>query len=210
MVIAEGPAAIFKFSLAILLSKKEEMMSTMDGFEHVADYIKNQLNDVNDVNKVRSLVESASKMKLGNRLDIYATEYAVLSENDLLREPGQNWSPSKNIVKDLRWEFFLDINLWRSNSFLKMSFRIQNRKLKEKVSIQDTQIQALQDSLKEIQDEALRQKENTRIMAELALERDELTNERNDLKELVKKLSEQLGNLSAEQSTFNSRNSTPS
>ena len=75
--------------------------------------------------------------------------------------------------------------------------------MKEKVSIQDTQIQALQDSLREIEDEALRQKENNRIMNDLIAER-------NDLKELVKKLSEQLGNLSAEQSTFNSRNSTPS
>ena len=75
--------------------------------------------------------------------------------------------------------------------------------MKEKVSIQDTQIQALQDSLREIEDEALRQKENNRIMTDLITER-------NDLKELVKKLSEQLGNLSAEQSTYNSRNSTPS
>ena len=49
----------------------------------------------------------------------------------------------------------------------------------------------------------MRQKENNRIM-------NDLINERNDLKELVKKLSEQLGNLSAEQSTFHSRNSTPS
>ena len=74
----------------------------LDGFECVADYIKNHLNNVENVNTVRSLVETASQMQLGNRLDIYATEYAVLSENDLLREPGQNWSPSKNIVKDLR------------------------------------------------------------------------------------------------------------
>ena len=100
-MIAEGPAAIFKFSLAILLSKKSELMA-LDGFECVADYIKNHLNNVENVNTVRSLVETASQMQLGNRLDIYATEYAVLSENDLLREPGQNWSPSKNIVKDLR------------------------------------------------------------------------------------------------------------
>ena len=100
-VIAEGPAAIFKFSLAILISKKSEMM-LLDGFECVADYIKNQLNNVDNVQTVRNLVEVASQVKLGNRLDIYATEYAVLSENDLLREPGQNWSPSKNIVKDLR------------------------------------------------------------------------------------------------------------
>jgi len=49
----------------------------------------------------------------------------------------------------------------------------------------------------------MRQKENNRIM-------NDLINERNDLKELVKKLSEQLGNLSAEQITFHSRNSTPS
>ena len=101
MVIAEGPAAIFKFSLAVLVSKKTELLK-LDGFECVADYIKNQLNNVESVDSVRTLVDAASKVQLGNRLDIYATEYAVLSENDLLREPGQNWSPSKNIVKDLR------------------------------------------------------------------------------------------------------------
>ena len=80
--------------------------------------------------------------------------------------------------------------------------RVQNRKLKEQVSIQDTQIQALQDSLREIEDQATRQKETTKKLSELEIERD-------DLKELVSKLSEQLGNLSAEQNTFNSRNSTP-
>ena len=36
---------------------------------------------------------------------MFATEYIVLSENDLIKEPGQmHWSPSKNIVKDLRVE----------------------------------------------------------------------------------------------------------
>ena len=80
--------------------------------------------------------------------------------------------------------------------------RVQNRKLKEQVSIQDTQIQALQDSLREIEDQATRQKETSKKLSELEIERD-------DLKELVSKLSEQLGNLSAEQNTFNSRNSTP-
>ena len=49
----------------------------------------------------------------------------------------------------------------------------------------------------------MRQMENNKIMSNLI-------NERNDLKELVKKLSEQLGNLSAEQSRQHSRNSTPS
>ena len=100
MVIAEGPSAIFKFSLATLISKKEELIK-LDGFETVADYIKNHLNEI-DENGVRTLVKSASNIALGNTLDIYATEYSVLSENDLLREPGQNWSPSKDIVKDLR------------------------------------------------------------------------------------------------------------
>ena len=36
---------------------------------------------------------------------MYATEYIVLSEHDLIKEPGQpQWSPSKNVVKDLRTE----------------------------------------------------------------------------------------------------------
>jgi predicted nucleic acid-binding Zn-ribbon protein len=179
MVIAEGPSAIFKFSLAILLSKKDDMMK-LEGFETVADYIKNHLNDIDDT-LIRHLVATASHIELNGSLDTYATEYSVLSENDLLREPGQNWSPSKDIVRDLR---------------------VQNRKLKEQVSIQDTQIQALQDSLREIEDQATRQKETTKKLSELEIERD-------DLKELVSKLSEQLGNLSAEQNTFNSRNSTP-
>ena len=89
--------------------------------------------------------------------------------------------------------------LWHFNLNV---YRVQNRKLKEQVSIQDTQIQALQDSLREIEDQATRQKETTKKLSELEIERD-------DLKELVSKLSEQLGNLSAEQNTFNSRNSTP-
>lgn len=179
MVIAEGPSAIFKFSLAILLSKKDDMMK-LEGFETVADYIKNHLNDIDDT-LIRHLVATSSHIEFNGSLDTYATEYSVLSENDLLREPGQNWSPSKDIVRDLR---------------------VQNRKLKEQVSIQDTQIQALQDSLREIEDQATRQKETTKKLSELEIERD-------DLKELVSKLSEQLGNLSAEQNTFNSRNSTP-
>ena len=38
-------------------------------------------------------------------LEMYATEYIVLSEHDLIKEPGQpQWSPSKNVVKDLRTE----------------------------------------------------------------------------------------------------------
>ena len=61
--------------------------------------------------------------------------------------------------------------------------RIQNRKLKEKVQIQDTQIQALQDSLREIEEEAIRQKENNKIMAALI-------DERNDLKVRINKLLE--------------------
>ena len=68
----------------------------------VVDYIKNHLNEVDD-RAIRAITAYASSMTLGNSLDIYATEYSVLSENDLLREPGQNWSPSKNIVKDLRY-----------------------------------------------------------------------------------------------------------
>ena len=100
MVIAEGPSAIFKFSLAILLSKKDDMMK-LEGFEIVADYIKNHLNDMDDT-LIRHLVATASHIELNGSLDTYATEYSVLSENDLLREPGQNWSPSKDIVRDLR------------------------------------------------------------------------------------------------------------
>ena len=100
MVIAEGPSAIFKFSLAILLSKKDDMMK-LEGFETVADYIKNHLNDIDDT-LIRHLVATASHIELNGSLDTYATEYSVLSENDLLREPGQNWSPSKDIVRDLR------------------------------------------------------------------------------------------------------------
>ena len=100
MVIAEGPSAIFKFSLAILLSKKDDMMK-LEGFETVADYIKNHLNDIDDI-LIRHLVATASHIELNGSLDTYATEYSVLSENDLLREPGQNWSPSKDIVRDLR------------------------------------------------------------------------------------------------------------
>lgn len=47
---------------------------------------------------------------------MFATEYIVLSEHDLIKEPGQmHWSPSKNIVKDLR---------------------VENRKLREQVNIQ--------------------------------------------------------------------------
>ena len=100
VVIAEGPSAIFKFSLATLVSKKDDIIK-LEGFETVADYIKNHLNEIDD-NDIRNLVTSAANIALGNSLDIYATEYSVLSENDLLREPGQNWSPSKDIVKDLR------------------------------------------------------------------------------------------------------------
>ena len=73
-------------------------------FNSVVDYIKNHLNEVDD-RAIRAITAYASSMTLGNSLDIYATEYSVLSENDLLREPGQNWSPSKNIVKDLRYLF---------------------------------------------------------------------------------------------------------
>lgn len=71
-----------------------------------------------------------------------------------------------------------------------------------KIAIQETQIQALQQSLQEIEDEAVLQKENNKLV-------DGLVRERNDLKQLVQKLSEQLGNLSAEQSLQNSRVSSP-
>jgi hypothetical protein len=36
---------------------------------------------------------------------MYSTEYVVLSEHDLIKDPGQtSWSPSKNIVRELRIE----------------------------------------------------------------------------------------------------------
>jgi hypothetical protein len=61
------------------------------------------------------------------------------------------------------------------------------------LAIQETQIQALQDSLSEIQEQALQQKDHQQVVTDLV-------KERNELKILVQKLSEQLGNLSAEQS----------
>lgn len=66
------------------------------------------------------------------------------------------------------------------------------------INIQETQITALQESLIEIEDEALRQQEHNKLI-------DGLVRERNDLKELVEKLSDQLGNLSAEQNLQNSK-----
>ena len=51
-----------------------------------------------------------------------------------------------------------------------------------KIAIQETQIQALQQSLQEIEDEAVLQKENNKLV-------DGLVRERNDLKQLVQKLS---------------------
>ena len=47
-----------------------------------------------------------------------------------------------------------------------------------KIAIQETQIQALQQSLQEIEDEAVLQKENNKLV-------DGLVRERNDLKQLV-------------------------
>ena len=81
-----------------------------------------------------------------------------------------------------------------------LSIILQTRYIK--IAIQETQIQALQQSLQEIEDEAVLQKENNKLV-------DGLVRERNDLKQLVQKLSEQLGNLSAEQSLQNSRVSSP-
>ena len=66
--------------------------------------------------------------------------------------------------------------------------RIQNRKLKDQVSIQDTQIQALQDSLREIEEQAVQQQQNNRIVADLMKERD-------DLRELVSKVGSYRGPL---------------
>lgn len=128
--------------------------------------------------KTKEVLNIASKIDLGSRLEMYSTEYVVLSEHDLIKDPGQtSWSPSKNIVRELR---------------------IENRKLRDQIEIQETQITALQESILEIQDEALRQKEHNVLV-------EGLVKERNDLRELVQKLSEQLGNLSAEQNVQNSR-----
>lgn len=134
---------------------------------------------------------------------MYATEYIVLSEHDLIKEPGQpQWSPSKNVVKDLRTENRklkdqVIIKICTFYFFFQSFF-----KWYIKIAIQETQIQALQQSLQEIEDEAVLQKENNKLV-------DGLVRERNDLKQLVQKLSEQLGNLSAEQSLQNSRVSSP-
>jgi len=171
LVLAEGPAAIFKISISLFQQYKDYIIK-LDGFEAVADFIKNRINCPDEVTS-KEIFSRAAKIDLGTRLDVYGAEYVVLSEMEMIKEPGQcHWSPSKNLVKDLR---------------------VENRKLREQLAIQETQIQALQDSLSEIQEQALQQKDHQQVMTDLV-------KERNELKILVQKLSEQLGNLSAEQS----------
>ena len=64
MVIAEGPSAIFKISIALLKIHKEKLMK-LEGFEHVADYIKNQMNDISDEQIVK-ILHTAADIDLGN------------------------------------------------------------------------------------------------------------------------------------------------
>ena len=63
MVIAEGPSAIFKISIALLKIHKEKLMK-LEGFEHVADYIKNQMNDISDEQIVK-ILHTAADIDLG-------------------------------------------------------------------------------------------------------------------------------------------------
>lgn len=63
MVVAEGPSAIFKISMALLRDHKVELMK-LDGFEQVADYIKNQMNTI-DVDKMKDVLHVAGEIDLG-------------------------------------------------------------------------------------------------------------------------------------------------
>ena len=63
MVVAEGPSAIFKISLALLKAHKVELMK-LEGFEQVADYIKNQMNSI-DTAKIRNVLAHAADIDLG-------------------------------------------------------------------------------------------------------------------------------------------------
>jgi hypothetical protein len=63
MVMAEGPSAIFKISLALLRIFKSKMME-LDGFEQVADFIKNHMNILDDA-KTKEVLNIASKIDLG-------------------------------------------------------------------------------------------------------------------------------------------------
>lgn len=111
LVLAEGPAAIFKIAISLFQQYKDYIIK-LDGFEAVADFIKNRIN-CPDEETSNEIFIRAAKIDLGTRLDVYGAEYVVLSEMDMIKEPGQcHWSPSKNLVKDLR---------------------IENRKLREQV-----------------------------------------------------------------------------
>jgi hypothetical protein len=103
LVLAEGPAAIFKISISLFQQYKDYIIK-LDGFEAVADFIKNRINCPDEVTS-KEIFSRAAKIDLGTRLDVYGAEYVVLSEMEMIKEPGQShWSPSKNLVKDLRVE----------------------------------------------------------------------------------------------------------
>ena len=73
MVIAEGPSAIFKISIALLKSHKEKLMK-LEGFEHVADYIKNQMNNISDEQIVK-ILHSAADIDLGKKYKNINSKY---------------------------------------------------------------------------------------------------------------------------------------
>ena len=69
MVIAEGPTAIFKISIALLKENKVELMK-LDGFEQVADFVKNQMNNIEN-DTMKTVLSAAGQMDLGKNNNIH-------------------------------------------------------------------------------------------------------------------------------------------
>ncbi|CBY15549.1 unnamed protein product, partial [Oikopleura dioica] len=77
LVLAEGPAAIFKIAISLFQQYKDYIIK-LDGFEAVADFIKNRIN-CPDEETSNEIFIRAAKIDLGTRLDVYGAEYVVLS-----------------------------------------------------------------------------------------------------------------------------------